>query len=321
MTLEISTAELEINGEPTGRRFADFVNWFYDCIDTPVLRGTVLEFLLVDYLIKNAALIAGDRMSFHTGFPVQSQKSLEKSLRKYYATQPHGDVFDVQLHWGITVEIKTTSSTDWSIAKTSSWDIWIDENLKDVSKGFQAQYYVLAKLDGDGVKKNLTSVDFGNLDFYVLSGRELDQRANGNSIGLNRFLDGLTPCNISNLAAETGRVVNAELERIQAKFCPDRIRLSYQQEGCIPIARHTSDGIQCAWYKMPTDREAIEEVTKALGNNAALKQKRDLYGQLWEKREEISWPWVDTYDPSPRDWAVAGLLYLDHRDQKQLETE
>jgi len=314
--------KLAVNGVPTGRRFWDFVKWFYGQIETPVIRGSVFEYLLVDHLIQNAALIAGSRISFHWGAPAPSQEDLEQSLDRYYNKQPHGDVFDVQLHWGLTVEIKTTASEQWSIEKTSNWDIWIDQNLDE--KGFQAQYYILAKLDSAEVVQKTDLIDFSKVKFYVLSGRELDKKVGKNkSIGLNRFVHGLSAFNLSKLAFELQKVANYEMDRIKDKFNPGWGGLSYKKEndGCIPIARDTPSGISRAWYRLSRDQletdkvnEEINKISKELGKVEILRKKRELCNRLWIKSEEIPDPWIDGYKPSPRDWAVAGLIYLDHRD-------
>ncbi|MET4733038.1 hypothetical protein ABIE64_001746 [Thalassospira sp. MBR-102] len=313
MTSKISQAKLRINGQECERSFSDFIDWFYHRIDTPVLRGVVLEYLLIQRLIEDADKIVSKRITSLTGAPEPTAKCLKDSLSRYYKFQPHGDVFDVQLHWGVTVEIKSTSDEEkWRLHKTSDWSIWTDKNLK--SKGFQAQYYIVAKLDKSPAERGCDFINFDKVEFYILSGRELDNRTAGKeSIKLSDFTEGLQFCTLDDLAKVLGEIVDAEYKRIQKKFVPNWFISSPSRDKeatFIPLARQTRDGVDCAWYKLPEDQKKIDKAKEDLKKTSDPRIRKEIFESLWQRDREIVFPWQNDFDPCVRDWAVAGLVYV-----------
>ncbi|WP_460084785.1 hypothetical protein [Pseudomonas sp. H2_G03] len=83
----------------------DFWTWAFSNMEVPVLRGVLIEYLVARHLIAHNDAIVGDTVrSLTTETP--GPGDLTKSIERFYRQQPHGDVFDLQLTWGVTLEIK-----------------------------------------------------------------------------------------------------------------------------------------------------------------------------------------------------------------------
>lgn len=100
---------------------------------------------------------------------------LSKSLSKSFEQQHQGDVFDLQLTWGLTIEIKSTASPkSWRLGQTACWNLLQDRNLK--RKGFQAHYYILAELS-QPLREEQGAIVFDDTRFHVLSRQDLETLA------------------------------------------------------------------------------------------------------------------------------------------------
>ncbi|MBB4116429.1 hypothetical protein FHT80_005803 [Rhizobium sp. BK226] len=112
--------KFSIDGKTTKYDFISFWGWAYHNVDTPLLRGVLVEYLIVNFLIDHACRVVGPRIRLLT-YDEPTQADLEKSLNPFYSYQPHGDLFDLQLHWGVTIEIKSTYNVETGSLKKTQW--------------------------------------------------------------------------------------------------------------------------------------------------------------------------------------------------------
>ncbi|MGO7817612.1 hypothetical protein ACC684_10035 [Rhizobium ruizarguesonis] len=287
MTDRLVDAKFFIENNDCARSFNDFVDWTYTHMDVPVVRGAVIEYLVVQHLLDNAEAIAGDRIKTLTGSR-PSQAQLMTSLEPIYGAQPHGDLFDLQLHWGVTVEIKsTTSRTNWRMSKTEDWNLWTGKSSK--AKNFQAQYYILAEMGNDSIVRHELNVNIENIKFFVLSGRELDVRSKKKSIGFNAFTKGIGPCKIGQLADRLKAVVDSEYTNlsdilIEGWSIPSPNEVPSKGELLVPFAVQDGSNFSCAWF-------------------------RGVVGK-WRKVCDIPTPWKNPVQAGARDWATIGLIHV-----------
>ncbi len=278
--------QISFNKSLVGATVADFWQWAYSNIETPLIRGVLLEFALHMHLIKNIdelVLARVRRLSLQSPRP----GDLEKSLLPFYKTQPHGDVFDLQLTWGVTVEIKSTSCTkNWNLKKTCRWNSIKNRNKKE--KKFPAQYYILAVL-GKEPSTNTTQLDFSDAIFYVCTGRALDEKVpeNKKSIGFNKFTKISQKCEFSELISKLHELQSHELERVLSMLEPDWKQPtppSYDKN-YLPLAVEEDEGknITTGWF--------LEK-----------------HGKL-EMISPIEVKWVSNAEPDWRDWEAVGFKY------------
>ncbi|MCI0998165.1 hypothetical protein HWD95_30130, partial [Pseudomonas corrugata] len=121
----------------------DFWQWAFSNMNVPVLRGVLIEYLVAKKLIAHCDDIVGDTVRALTTYTPR-KGDLTRSIEKHYQVQPHGDVFDLQLTWGVTLEIKSTASPDnWRLNKTCRWNIMQDRNVNEVV--LPTQFYIVVQ--------------------------------------------------------------------------------------------------------------------------------------------------------------------------------
>jgi hypothetical protein len=117
-----------VDGANTKYNFKSFWKWSYYNVDTPLLRGVLIEYLVVSTLLDHSARVVSKRISDLT-HDTATQKALRKSLSPFYSYQPHGDLFDLQLHWGVTIEVKSTENLETGRLHKTHW--WGPINKRD----------------------------------------------------------------------------------------------------------------------------------------------------------------------------------------------
>lgn len=265
-------------------RIQDFWHWAFSSITTPVIRGVMIEYIISQYLMDEADTIVLDRVKDLTrSNPAPGQ--IKQSLMAFYGTQPHGDVFDLQLTWGVTVELKSSSNTDnWRLHKTCRWNQAANKNIRE--KVFPAQYYILAVMQAPPVIHS-TTLDLAGLQFYVCSGRTLDEQvdARAASVGFSKFAKCSVKCDISQLARTLYDVQAKEHRRVRGLLMPGwKIPSAPIAAGTrLPLAIESASGVDCAWYE---------------DDGAGLKWLADI-DVAWKPHARPDW----------RDWESAGFKY------------
>jgi hypothetical protein len=262
----------------------DFWRWAYSFITTPVIRGVMIEFLLVRHLIDHVDDIVLSRVHDLTCQSPQKGQ-LAESLKPFYSKQPHGDVFDLQLTWGVTVEIKSTSNRkNWRLNKTRRWNMAEDKNKGE--KVFPAQYYILAVVEKDP-QEDGTHLNIPEAEFYLCSGRALDlkMKSSQKSVGFKRFSEISERCCFNDLVDKLYTLQHQEYQRVRKLLAPDWKQSSPPSfnSNFIPLATEENGKVTGAWYQ---------------GKSGAL-----------SKRAAIDVRWVDGAKPDWRDWEAAGFKY------------
>lgn len=274
----------------------DFWMWAFSNMDVPVLRGVLIEYLVARHLIAHNDKIVGPTVrSLTTWTP--GPGDLTKSIARYYEVQPHGDVFDLQLTWGVTLEIKSTASPkNWRLTKTSRWNCIEDKNLEQTA--FPAQFYILAHMADEAVIKD-GELNLGAVVFHVRTGRELDALAGTNqSVGFSKFVgdgEGCRSCSFDQLPDVLHVLQTARLAQVRAKMRPGwRLvpRDSRNDEEYLPLAVEQDGEITPWWYwEMESERDG--------------KKKHQLVPM-----EPIESCWLPDAVPDWRDWEAAGFSFV-----------
>ncbi|WP_155846309.1 hypothetical protein [Agrobacterium sp. 10MFCol1.1] len=275
-----------VNGTTTGKSFYDFADWAYSVVETPFVRGVAMEYLFVQQLLEHADEIALNRVEKVTRCKPRPG-DLRKSAEEFYSTQMHGDVFDLQLHWGVTFEFKTTGSPEtWRIKKTQQWNAFNGRPTRKFV--FPAQYYVLAEFGERSIASDEDHIAFGGVKFWVRTGRELDDFG-GDSVSYKKFTSGVDPCAFSDLPSVLRQAVDREFSLVKDKMKqPDVWKIDYPgptQQGVtrIPFYFDGKMNYPLMWYN-----QSGEDLTE----NCPITYP-------WKNGETIGW----------RDWEVLGLKY------------
>ncbi|MDP9759361.1 MULTISPECIES: hypothetical protein [Agrobacterium] len=286
-----------IGGKRTKYSFVSFWKWSYYNVDTPLLRGVLIEYLVISILLENAARVVFKRVRDLTHDTI-TQKAIRKSLSPFYSYQPHGDVFDLQLHWGITIEIKSTENLETGRLHKTHW--WGPINQRDNgSKLFPAQYYILAELvapEGSETEHHRKRKhELPEIRCYVCRGRDLeDASAENESISYSRWAEiAGKSCSFFELPDVLGVLCDEDTDALTN----DKVTLGWKiprpssnqtplprgtDRVYAPIAREEGTEIKLAWWD-------ITETPQEL--NA------------------IPTPWRDGVKPDLRDWEAAGFKY------------
>ncbi|KAF1027487.1 MAG: hypothetical protein GAK37_02429 [Pseudomonas sp.] len=262
----------------------EFWSWAFSSITTPVIRGVMVEFILAQHLIDQADQIVRKRVLDLT-HQVPALGQIAKGLRDTYGSQPHGDVFDLQLTWGVTIEIKSTSNRDtWRLNKTCRWNMAKDKNKAE--KIFPAQYYILAVVENDP-QAGLTHLNLPDAEFYVCSGRTLDTniKASQKSVGFSKFSKYSVRCDFRNLVPTLYELQRQEHERVSKLLIagwkqpnPPSFTSTFY-----PLAVETNGAVTSGWYA---------------GSNGTVHNVMPLHH-----------PWAKGVTPDWRDWEAAGFKY------------
>ncbi|WP_017527255.1 hypothetical protein [Pseudomonas fluorescens] len=274
----------------------DFWTWAFSNMEVPVLRGVLIEYLVARHLIAHNDAIVGDTVrSLTTETP--GPGDLTKSIERFYRQQPHGDVFDLQLTWGVTLEIKSTASPNsWRIKKTSRWNCIEDKNLKQTV--FPAHFYVLAHMADDAVIKD-GKLDLGAVVFHVRTGREMDALAGTHeSVGFSTFVGegaGVRSCSFDQLPDVLLALQTQRLADIRAKMLPDWQLEPFkhsQDQVYLPLAVEQDGKVEACWYI---------EFKYELGGKK---------GRRVVPLKPIHSCWLPGVIPDWRDWEAAGFCYV-----------
>ncbi|WP_052497355.1 hypothetical protein [Pseudomonas fluorescens] len=262
----------------------EFWDWAFSNITTPVIRGVMIEFILARHLIDHVDdIVLGRVLDLTHQVPLPGQ--LAKSLAPFYSNQPHGDVFDLQLTWGVTIEIKSTSNREnWRLNKTCRWNMAKDKNK--VEKVFPAQYYILAVVEKDP-EVSVTHLNLSEAEFYLCSGRTLDINVEGpqKSVGFNKFSEISVRCGFSELVPVLHELQRQEHERVRNLLVPrwKQSRPPSFHSNFMPLAVEANGKVTGAWYQGGSG---------ALSNPTAIDVR-----------------WVDGANPDWRDWEAVGFKY------------
>jgi hypothetical protein len=275
-----------VNGTPTGKSFYNFADWAYSVVETPFVRGVAMEYLFVQHLLENADEIALHHVKRVTQY-VPRSGDLRKSAEEFYSTQMHGDVFDLQLHWGVTFEFKTTGSPEtWRIRKTQQWNAYNGRPTKKFI--FPAQYYILAEFGEDSIRRSDNLIEFDGIKFWVRTGRELDSFGS-DSVDYTKFTSGLNSCEFSELTSTLRKALDTEYKLVREKMQqPDswQAELPGAKEPGVTYIPFFLDGMETyplSWYRQAGDELVAH---RPISNP-------------WKKGQDVDW----------RDWEILGIKY------------
>lgn len=270
------------DNNPLSYNVGDFWRWAFSSITTPVIRGVMLEFILARHLMDRVDDIVLERVLDLT-YQTPCHGQLTESLERVYGNQPHGDVFDLQLTWGVTVEIKSTSNREnWRLHKTCRWNMV--QNRNKVEKVFPAQFYILAVVEKDPDVSS-THVNLADVEFYLCSGRSLDMhiKATQKSVGFKQFSKLSVRCNFNELVETLYALQRQEHERVRRLVEPGwKIPLpaSFDYK---PLAVEANGTVTAFWHQ--------DGNLPMIGPTA------------------IDVPWLESISPDWRDWEAAGFKF------------
>lgn len=290
--------------------FEAYKNWAFSNVHAPVIRGSIIEFLLVRYLRERSDRIAGPTISKWTHDDPSGGK-LNASTDPIYKNQPHMDTFDLQLHWGLTYELKSTDSPqNWTLRRTCRWSPFT--RIHSTERIFPAQYYVLAVLNYDEFDYD-RSLNFPDPVFYIKTGRQLDidtkippekqttehielEKTHYNSIGFCNFKNNSATSSLTNLDIVLSRLALQEIVKQESNIhgtwqinrpedeLDNSKDKSQKKRNFIPFA--FADG-KCAWF---------EEV------DGRLNYVKSISPPEWKREAKIGW----------RDWESVGFRFVNH---------
>ncbi|MCP1518478.1 hypothetical protein J2Y74_002788 [Pseudomonas migulae] len=285
MSLNVtSNLKFSFDNQSLAYEVGDFWSWAFSNITTPVIRGVMIEFILARYLIDQVDDIVLERvLDLTRQTPCRGQ--LTEGLEPFYSNQPHGDVFDLQLTWGVTIEIKSTSNPEnWRLNKTCRWNMAKDKNK--IEKVFPAQYYILAVVE-KAPDVSPTHLDLSAAEFYLCSGRTLDKniKASQKSVGFKKFSKISMRCEFSKLVDVLYELQHQEHQRVRQLLVPgwkQSLPPSFKSN-FKPLAVEASGKVTGVWYE-------------------------DSNGSLINPKP-ISVGWVKGVKPDWRDWEAAGFKF------------
>lgn len=266
---------------------SEFWCWAFSNMNVPVLRGVLIEYLVARNLIAECDSIVGDTVRELTTY-TPGPGDLARSIEHHYQIQPHGDVFDLQLTWGVTLEIKSTASPlNWRLNKTCRWNILKDKNHTE--SVFPAQFYILAVMDSS-LSFNESTLNLGSVAFHIRTGRELEAlTGKQQSLGFAKFVgnkDDSRSCCYDQLASTLRGLQKKQLERIREKLRPGwKLSPVPGLNNLLPLAVENSGGVQAGWYVVHKPGRA----------------------RLVTRIED---PWCLGAAPDWRDWEAAGFAFV-----------
>ncbi len=299
-----------LGSHDTQMNFEDYKNWAFSNVHTPVIRGSIIEFLLVRHLRERSHRIAGPTISKWTHDDSSGGK-LNASTDPIYKNQPHMDTFDLQLHWGLTYELKSTDSPqNWTLPRTCRWSPF--KRTHSSERVFPAQYYVLTLFKYDESEYN-RELNFPDPVFYIKTGHQLDidtkippekqtaenlklGKTHYNSIGFNNFVRNSIESSLDKIDVVLSRLALKEMVKQESNISEpwkidqlerrqeNRRDTSEEKRNFIPFA--FADG-KCAWF---------EEV------DGRLTQVKSISPPKWQREAEIGW----------RDWESVGFRFVNH---------
>lgn len=288
--------DVSIENVPTGYGMFGFWTWAYSNIHVPLLRGVLIEYLIIQILIDNALTIVGSRIRSLTA-DCPKDGDLQESLSPFYSYQPHGDFFDIQLHWGVTIEIKSTLDTVRGSIKKKQW--WGPLNGADTKglKVFPAQYYILAELR-EVQDQNTIDTNIPGVRFYICKGRDLERetmraKKPTSSVSFKKVKEISVQCDFWALPNFLREFQDWDVALLKQKLDQDWIitpispdeRQRLKGRNIIPVAEDVGGSIYTRWMDF-TDRSGPTFV-------------KDIEPPPWKDGVEVDW----------RDWEAAGFRY------------
>ncbi|KTC35409.1 hypothetical protein AO265_36320 [Pseudomonas sp. ABAC61] len=279
-----SNTGFEFDQIDTQLKAEGFWTWAFANLQAPFLRGLLIEYLLCQYLIDHAEQIAGvlvERFTWENPYP----DHLSQSLRESFKHQHQGDVFDLQLTWGLTIEIKSTASPkSWRLGKTACWNLLQDRNLK--RKGFQAHFFILAELS-QPLRENQEAIVFDNTRFHVLSRHDLEALAgHKEQVTFEQFtqrsLSRQQTCDYLHLPSTLQALVDQRFELACTRVEPEWKMPLPPEPGAFPLAVEKNGRIHAGYY---------------CGKTLKLLRRIPV---LWRPGVEPTW----------NDWELIGLRYV-----------
>lgn len=287
-------AKIYIGEHGTNRTFDAFQRWAYSEIASPFIRGGLVEYIVIQHIRDNASDIFSERIKMTTN-QVPKASDFEKLFETYYDTQPGGDVFDLQVHWGTTIEIKSTASpANWRLPLKSRWNLW-DGGYRNDEKIFPAQYYVLGKMDTPPTLSG-DDIVFPDMKFFVRSGRSLDKQCAKEGILEKRwwmtypeFTKDVEPVAIEGLANRLKSVQAKDISKLVQRNCWEWKSIFTPSSGSklrVPFRlEHGGDDLPLGYYEQ--DEESL----------------------TWTLSEPINFEWKKDIRMTWREWEAVGFKY------------
>ncbi|EJM56185.1 hypothetical protein [Pseudomonas sp. GM48] len=262
---------------------ANFYQWALSNPKYPLIRGVLVEYMLSTYIRSHGNRIAKPAINELTHEKADGQ-SYKDSLDDDNQSQRHGDFTDLQLHWGLHFELKSTVRDARSyIAKTRFYDpIHYHSSSR---KEFVCPFYIFFEMARPPEVIGNTLV-FEELAVYVIKGEDLERLEHTARKGVSYktiFNSDLTvQCRIEDLPQTLEELVVARVKSVQEKLTPGwKIPLGHGNV-LWPLALEVDGNVQAGYWNRLNHR-LFEDMTKNV--------------------------WKDGIKPSWRDWEAAGFHY------------
>ncbi|SPO55682.1 conserved protein of unknown function [Pseudomonas sp. JV551A1] len=263
----------------------DFYQWALSNIRYPLIRGVLVEYLLSKYIRRHAPFIARPAINKLT-WQDATVPAYRASLAEHNQTQKHGDFMDLQLHWGLHFELKSTMKGARSyISKTRFYDpIHLFNSTRSE---FVCPFYIFCEMPEFPALIGKTLL-FKGMRCYVIKGEDLEQLRYTPSKGVSYQTifrsTRVVKCTIEELPHVLRDLVDARVTAVQGLLRPGwTMRPPAPGRSTMPLALET-DGEVIAGYW-----------------NAETKGRESDMNAIWR----------DGACPTWRDWEAAGFHYAE----------
>lgn len=274
-----------------------FWQWAMSNMHYPLLRGVLMEYLLSSHIRSHAHIIAKPAINNLTKYSAEA-KGYKESLNRSNEYQHHGDFTDLQLHWGLHFELKSTVKGATShIAKTRFYNPVDKSNSKRTE--FVCPFYIFCELSQQPeiIDNTLT---FEGLTCYVIRGEDIETLPYSGISGVSYktiFDSGLTrKCSIAELPKALEGLVSERVDAVRKKLKADWVMPSQVSEKLMPLAL-AKNGTVSAGYWNPDSARLLSNMTDI---------------------------WADGITPTWRDWEAAGFHYAERAERpvnKQMKNQ
>lgn len=262
----------------------DFWKWAMSNMHYPLLRGVLMEYLLNSYIRSNAHMIAKPAINNLTKYSAEAQGYTD-SLNRSNEYQHHGDFTDLQLHWGLHFELKSTVKGASSyIAKTRFYNPADKNNSKRTE--FVCPFYIFCELpqQPEIIGNTLT---FNGLTCYVIRGEDLETLPYSGRKGVSYktiFSSCLTKqCTIAELPKVLEGLVSRRVNAVRKKLRTDWVMPPLSPKKLMPLALAQNDKVSAGYWNPDSAR-------------------------LHTNMTDI---WAEGITPTWRDWEAAGFQYAE----------
>lgn len=261
----------------------DFYQWALSNIRQPLIRGVLVEYLLSKHIRKHASLIARPAINRLT-WQDASVPAYQASLAEHNQTQKHGDFMDLQLHWGLHFELKSTIRGARSyIAKTRFYDPI--HCFNSTRSAFVCPFYIFCEMPEFPELIDNTLL-FKGLQCYVIKGEDLEQLRYSKKKGVSyKTIFGSSRavrCSVEELPLILRVLVDVRVTAVQGLLRPGWA-MQPPQLG-LPV--------------MPLALETEGQVFAGYWNEESQMRESDM-NTIWRAGVRPSW----------RDWEAAGFHY------------